>query len=277
MRNIAHHLLRYAGDSTTGKLPLKRISDMEYVIDISVPFAFATDSIVQIINTVIQQNEYKKHCVVTVKNCETNETAYAYAFLETPQQSIIPCNGRVHPVNHYCVHILLDAPPNSKPNFLLFSAIGIIGAGLIFFGYKKRRQNLQQQPKPKQTVEESVTTVGHETPKDQPVNGIPLGNFIFNRNEQFLELSGTKIFLTQKEARILGIFAENINITVERNQLQKEVWEDEGVIVGRSLDMFISKLRKKLEADPTVKLTNIHSKGYKLEIFTSFPHEVSKA
>jgi DNA-binding response OmpR family regulator len=48
--------------------------------------------------------------------------------------------------------------------------------------------------------------------------------------------------------------------------LQKEVWEDEGVIVGRSLDMFISRLRKKFEKDPLVKIVNIHGKGYRLDI-----------
>nr|WP_256604248.1 winged helix-turn-helix domain-containing protein [Sphingobacterium multivorum] len=42
--------------------------------------------------------------------------------------------------------------------------------------------------------------------------------------------------------------------------------EDEGIIVGRSLDMFISKLRKKLEFDPTIKITVIRGKGYKLEV-----------
>jgi DNA-binding response OmpR family regulator len=56
------------------------------------------------------------------------------------------------------------------------------------------------------------------------------------------------------------------NEAIERNRLQKEIWEDEGVIVGRSLDMFISKLRKKLEPDPTIKIAVIRGKGYKLEI-----------
>jgi DNA-binding response OmpR family regulator len=46
----------------------------------------------------------------------------------------------------------------------------------------------------------------------------------------------------------------------------KEVWEDEGVIVGRSLDMFVSKLRKKLQADPCISILNVHGKGYKLVI-----------
>jgi DNA-binding response OmpR family regulator len=56
------------------------------------------------------------------------------------------------------------------------------------------------------------------------------------------------------------------NQTIARTRLQKEIWEDEGIIVGRSLDMFISKLRKKLEFDPNIKITVVRGKGYKLEV-----------
>lgn len=48
--------------------------------------------------------------------------------------------------------------------------------------------------------------------------------------------------------------------------LQKEVWINDGVIVTRSLDMFVSKLRKKLDKDPSVNIINIHGIGYKLEV-----------
>jgi DNA-binding response OmpR family regulator len=65
---------------------------------------------------------------------------------------------------------------------------------------------------------------------------------------------------------LLLIFALSPNETIERTRLQKEIWEDEGVIVGRSLDMFISKLRKKLEFDPNINIVVIRGKGYKLEI-----------
>ncbi|RYG36157.1 MAG: winged helix family transcriptional regulator, partial [Chitinophagaceae bacterium] len=58
----------------------------------------------------------------------------------------------------------------------------------------------------------------------------------------------------------------SINETISRDTLQKEVWENEGVIVTRSLDVFVSKLRKKLEADENVKIINIHGKGYRLEV-----------
>jgi DNA-binding response OmpR family regulator len=81
-----------------------------------------------------------------------------------------------------------------------------------------------------------------------------------------LKLNSTNIELTRTEARVLRIFALSPNEVIERSRLQKEIWEDEGIIVGRSLDMFISKLRKKLEFDPTIKIVVIRGKGYKLEI-----------
>jgi DNA-binding response OmpR family regulator len=55
-------------------------------------------------------------------------------------------------------------------------------------------------------------------------------------------------------------------VAVERSRIQKEIWEDEGVIVGRSLDVFISKLRKKLELDERVKIVVIRGMGYRLEV-----------
>jgi DNA-binding response OmpR family regulator len=85
------------------------------------------------------------------------------------------------------------------------------------------------------------------------------GTYSFIINEKIIELTGT-------ETRVLLIFAASPNETIERSRLQKEIWEDEGVIVGRSLDMFISKLRKKLELDPNIKIVVIRGKGYKLEI-----------
>ena len=75
-----------------------------------------------------------------------------------------------------------------------------------------------------------------------------------------------EIKLSSKECELLKIFCENKNNIVKRELLIKEVWENNGVVVGRSLDTFISKLRKKLEGDSSVNLINIHGVGYKLEI-----------
>jgi DNA-binding response OmpR family regulator len=102
-------------------------------------------------------------------------------------------------------------------------------------------------------------------PENQSTSMFTLGSVLFDAQNRKLMLNEKTIDLTETETRVLHIFASSPNETVERNRLQKEIWEDEGVIVGRSLDMFISKLRKKLEVDPDVKIVVIRGKGYKLE------------
>jgi DNA-binding response OmpR family regulator len=104
-------------------------------------------------------------------------------------------------------------------------------------------------------------------PEDgQDTGMITLGSVLFDAKGRKLMVNGKTIDLTGTETRVLRIFALSPNETIERSRLQKEIWEDEGVIVGRSLDMFISKLRKKLEIDPNIKIVVIRSKGYKLEV-----------
>ncbi|MNX32910.1 Response regulator MprA [compost metagenome] len=95
---------------------------------------------------------------------------------------------------------------------------------------------------------------------------LTLGAVLFDAKNRKLIINGKTIDLTGTETRVLSIFALSPNETIERSRLQKEIWEDEGVIVGRSLDMFISKLRKKLELDPNTKIVVIRGKGYRLEI-----------
>ena len=108
-----------------------------------------------------------------------------------------------------------------------------------------------------------------DTP-DLPYSGdsdiFTLGSILFDMKNRKLLVNKNTIDLTGTETRVLRIFASSPNEAIERGRLQKEIWEDEGVIVGRSLDMFISKLRKKLEPDPNIKIAVIRGKGYKLEI-----------
>jgi len=98
------------------------------------------------------------------------------------------------------------------------------------------------------------------------VDQFQLGEMLFDALQRKLVLNNSAIDLTATETRVLRIFAESPNEMIERNRIQKEVWEDEGVIVGRSLDMFISKLRRKLEMDEKVKIVVIRGVGYRLEV-----------
>ena len=102
--------------------------------------------------------------------------------------------------------------------------------------------------------------------KKESIKNIQIGKYIFYPEQHYVKYEDVKIVLTSKESKLLHIFFTSPNEIIDRNTLQKEVWENEGVIVTRSLDMFISKLRKKLNKDPLVNIVNIHGIGYKLEI-----------
>ena len=93
-----------------------------------------------------------------------------------------------------------------------------------------------------------------------------LGKFLFNVKGQRLLLGSEVISLTDKECKVLELLHKNFGELIPRETLMQEVWINEGVITGRSLDMFVSKLRKKLSHDPDLRITNVHSRGYKLEI-----------
>jgi hypothetical protein len=93
-----------------------------------------------------------------------------------------------------------------------------------------------------------------------------LGKFLFDVKDQRLLLGSEVTSLTDKECRILELLYKHFGELIPRETLMQKIWIDEGVITGRSLDMFVSKLRKKLSSDPELRITNVHGKGYKLEI-----------
>ena len=80
-------------------------------------------------------------------------------------------------------------------------------------------------------------------------------------------MENRSITLSEKETKALKIFAENINQIVEREKLMKEIWEDKGIVViSRNVDVLVSKLRKKLSDDNSIKFINAPGRGYKFII-----------
>lgn len=93
-----------------------------------------------------------------------------------------------------------------------------------------------------------------------------IGAFNFHTKNQVLSSDDSSIHLTQKESRVLEMLCEDIGELVERDNILRTLWGDNSYFKRRSMDVFISKLRKYLEADPTIKITNVHGKGYILEV-----------
>lgn len=91
-----------------------------------------------------------------------------------------------------------------------------------------------------------------------------IGGFIFDAQKQVLTFDGETKKLTTKESELLRLLASNANSILERNYALKSIWEDDNYFNARSMDVYITKLRKLLKPDPSIEIINIHGKGYKL-------------
>lgn len=100
---------------------------------------------------------------------------------------------------------------------------------------------------------------------DSSITTYQIGLYSYDASNYTLQFQGETKKLTKKEAEILKILCENKDKVVERNLVLNLVWGDDSYFNGRSLDVFITKLRKYLKNDEAVKITNIHGVGFKLE------------
>ena len=96
------------------------------------------------------------------------------------------------------------------------------------------------------------------------VENIKIGNFIFNSTKQTLEFSGKTDQLTHREAELLFYLFEKKNEVLERTFILNKLWGNDDFFNARSMDVFISKLRKKLKKDHTIQILNVRGFGYKL-------------
>ncbi len=109
-------------------------------------------------------------------------------------------------------------------------------------------------------------TPGAPEPKQVTIVPLRFGNCSFDVSRQILTAGNTLHKLTYREAKLLGLLVNHANQVLDRDTILKLVWEDEGVTVGRSVDVFMSRLRKLLHDDPTVRIAAVHGVGYKLEV-----------
>jgi DNA-binding response OmpR family regulator len=93
-----------------------------------------------------------------------------------------------------------------------------------------------------------------------------LGQFEFDFANLLLRNHTTIKSLTQKEAEVLRLLYLNRERVLKREEILKHVWGDDDYFMGRSMDVFISKLRKYLRADDSVQIVNYHGIGFKLEL-----------
>lgn len=247
LRDVGNKLLLSNRDSTSLILPIQKIGDSKYQLSFEKALAIHPDSLIAIVARSFKQANLPVDYQIEVKQCEDLEVAYSFLKYANQGKSIIPCRGRIIPQKCYIIEVrFLEKIANSLNNYFWFWIVLLLVSLILTFVFFPKRKKT----KPTNLINE---------------NSILIGKFHFYPSENKLMLETKEISLSKKEVELLSLFVANQNKIIKREELSKKVWEDHGVFVGRSLDTYISKLRKKLIEDETLKLTNIHGIGYILE------------
>ena len=100
--------------------------------------------------------------------------------------------------------------------------------------------------------------------KEKEVTEYQIGKYTFDTQKQILSIGDKSQKLTTKECELLALLCHHVNEILERNFALKTIWIDDNYFNARSMDVYITKLRKLLKEDPQIEIINIHGKGYKL-------------
>ncbi|CAM1342277.1 Two-component system response regulator [Tenacibaculum aestuarii] len=244
LRNVGHQLLLTNQDSTSLVLPIKELNKHKYQLTFQSNLQVSPDSLVAIVKRSFYQSELPSNYRIEVKECLNEEVAYSYEMMQSEENAIVPCKGRVLPTSCYFIDVQFLKKENKNQYFFYGFVLLISILGFSVYQKKKRK-----------TITDTTLN-----------NSLSLGRFTFYPEQNKLIKEAEEIPLSNKECELLTIFIDRPNEVIKREELMKKVWEENGVVVGRSLDTYISKLRKKLKEDASIKITNIHGVGYKLEI-----------
>ncbi|UII32327.1 response regulator transcription factor [Fulvivirga ulvae] len=264
MRMIGDQILLHSGDSTSRVLAIEKDTD-RYKIEFESGFSFTPEAMMAIINEVVTETGIATSYLVEVENCETKKVIYSYEVSDWTTTDLIPCKLRVQPKACYKLFVtILDSNPSAlslynsavpaKKASSSKSQIGYLGIAtsvlfcitmLGLFIYFRR----EKQVSPKQDL-----------------NMILIGQYRFDKKAMTLSLKHETTELSGKEADLLYLLCNSENQTLTREYILEVVWGDEGDYIGRTLDVFVSKLRKKLMADTSIKIINIRGIGYKFII-----------
>lgn len=254
-RMVGHEFLLQMGDSTTRILPVKK-SNGRYSIHFEKELAIEPDLLSFSAIKVFEKNGIKSGYIMEVEQCESPEIVYSFEYDPLKTENLVPCKSRPLPIDCYQFYFtfLDEAEPivettpiqketnNSKMIIYLLVIVAIV-LGAIFY-YRKKNKVV--------SLHDSELII--------------IGNYQFDKNGMKLIFNGQEEELSSKEADLLELLAANENKTLERDYILNVVWKDDGDYIGRTLDVSISKLRKKLKDDTNLKIINIRGVGYRFSV-----------
>lgn len=259
LRQVGHQLLLLAGNDTSSIAPVQQQNGQVFLLPIAESFNY--DTLPFLLHSALTDLGMEQEMYfVAVKDCGTDTLILGYDVRQF-QKGRVPCIGRHQYAN--CNHIFVTFPNRSKVvessyNWMYgLLMVSFFGIGLYYF-FKSRKEG---------TI--------NVTPKKEHIPVIPnkqlitIGNSQLDVTNQLIYIHNDPATLTFRETKLLHYFVSNVGQLLNREQLLEKVWADEGVIVGRSLDVFVSRLRKILKADASLGIKTVHGVGYRLEVHVS--------
>ncbi|GAB4032937.1 winged helix-turn-helix domain-containing protein [Spirosoma jeollabukense] len=256
LRRTAHHLLIEKGDSTSRIPVVQHSTATTFLVRLEQPFDYGR------LPTLLQQSlaihQIKANYDVALVDCATGELQLGYNFLDVSGKNEIPCGGRQQKRGCYTLQLTFNTPvsPQPKATSILWAwAVGFLLVGGAYIVWQK-------------SDKKTNSVLPPETIPRASDHLISVGQLSFNTTNQSVNVAGTMHPLTYREAKLLHLFVRHPNQLLTRDFILKSVWEDEGIIVGRSADVFVSRLRKLLQPDSTIRIVAVHGVGYRLEVIT---------
>jgi DNA-binding winged helix-turn-helix (wHTH) protein len=253
LRRTAHHLLLAVGDSISRIAPVRQLNPTTFIIRLDHPFDYGR------LPLLLQQSMaihgIKDNYDVAVLDCRSGQLQLGYNFLDVTEKNEVPCGGRDQKQGCYNLQIAFASTENRPQSAAVWWpwAVGFLLLGGSYIVWQKSARK----PNPAVITDSVIHESSHL---------IHIGNVSFNPANQSVSIAGNAPSLTYREAKLLHLFLRHPNQLLERDFILKSVWEDEGIIVGRSVDVFVSRLRKLLQPDPTVRIVAVHGVGYRLEV-----------
>jgi hypothetical protein len=246
LRDVGHQLLLISGNLNQ-QIPPVIINDNSFTLKLEAILNY--DTLPYLLDEALHDFNINASYRVMVRQCQKDTIILGYT-RQSYKNETVACMGRELLSECNNIEVVFDQEKKAAgfPFRLLLGSLGILGilsfVWLYFFKKPASIELLQSEADPKI---------------------IALGTLKFNHENLTVQSANKSKKLTYRENKLLYTFASQPNQVLTREQLLEDVWGDEGVMVGRSLDVFVSRLRKILSLDPNVQIKNVHGVGYRLE------------
>ncbi|SEQ23662.1 winged helix-turn-helix domain-containing protein [Neolewinella agarilytica] len=256
LRQIAHDYLICEGDETSRIPAVRTQADGGLFLQLERNIDYT--SLAEVASKAINRYGIRNSYSLSLEDCESGEIFLGNLWVDPVTdptgQTGIACGGRDQ--EERCANITLTFHASNavgatgNPLFLLLPGILL----LLIGGWRTR---VKQPLAP--AASSAVSLVDKRPPSLSP-------NVTFDANAQLLSVAGAGHELTYRESKLLNYLVENSNEVLRREDIHEAVWGEEGIIVGRSLDVFISRLRKKLAGAEGAEIITVHGVGYRFKV-----------